>query len=294
MKVTLSKHAGFCPGVRRADVSVNELLSENKDAVIYTLGNLIHNRLYNEALERRGVKSIRISDVPSVISNNTEKDVYIVIRTHGITKEDNEFLLKLEERHANLHIVDMTCPYVKKIHHIAEENTDDSTVFLLYCDPNHPEAVGIISYAHGEKYTFSSLEELKLIKIGKKTPVICSQTTQNLKEFKNIKIFFKKLYTNSIFFDTICSVTENRQNEAIKIAEKSDVMIVIGGRDSSNTHRLFELCREVCSDTRWIESYEELLTDFPDSAQSVGITAGASTPDGIITEVLKLWKKTKK
>ena len=167
MKITLSKHAGFCPGVRRADASVNELLSKNKNAVIYTLGHLIHNRLYNEALEKRGVKSISISDVPSLISKNMENDIYIVIRTHGITKEDNEFLLNLEKSHSNLHVVDMTCPYVKKIHHIADENTDDSTVFLLYCDPNHPEAVGIFSYAHGEKYTFSSIRELELIKIGK-------------------------------------------------------------------------------------------------------------------------------
>ena len=293
MKVTLSEHAGFCPGVRRADVSVNRLLSERKNTKIYTLGNLIHNRIYNEELERRGVKSIKLSDVTSLISENTESDIYIVIRTHGITKEDDEFLLKLQASHNNLHVIDMTCPYVKKIHRIAEENTDDSTVFLLFCDPNHPEAVGIISYAHGEKYTFSSPEELKLIKIGNKTPIICSQTTQNLKEFKNIKKFFQKLYTNSIFFDTICSVTENRQNEAASIAKKSDAMIVIGGRNSSNTAKLYDLCSAECPRTLWIESVAELTnTDFPDNAKSVGITAGASTPDGIIMEVLKEMEKT--
>ena len=293
MKLTLSKHAGFCPGVRRADVAVNELLRDKKNAKIYTLGNLIHNRLYNEELQRRGVKSVKLSDVESIIADNPENDVYIVIRTHGITREDNEFLLKLEALHSSLHIVDMTCPYVKKIHHIADENTDDSTVFLLYCDPNHPEAVGIISYAHGEKYAFSSLEELKLIKIGNKTPIICSQTTQNLKEFKNIKKFFQKLYTNSIFFDTICSVTENRQNEAVSIAKNSDAMIVIGGLSSSNTGKLYDLCSAECPRTLWIESVTDLVnTDFPDNAKSVGITAGASTPDGIIMEVLKEMEKT--
>ena len=176
----------------------------------------------------------------------------------------------------------------KRIHNIADENTDDSTVFLLFCDPNHPEAIGILSYAHGEKHTFSSLSELENIKIGDKKPIVCSQTTQNLSEYKKIKNFFKKLYTNSIFFDTICSVTENRQNEAIQIARSSDAMIVIGGRDSSNTRKLYDLCRLECPKTLWIESVTELYTDFPDNAKCVGITAGASTPDGIITEVFKV------
>ncbi len=293
MKVTLSKHAGFCPGVRRADVSVNALLKEKKNAKIYTLGSLIHNRIYNEELESRGVRSVAISELPALLSENSESEIYLVIRTHGITKDDNEYLLNLERCHSNLNIIDMTCPYVKKIHHIADENTDDTTVFLLYCDPNHPEAIGIISYAHGEKYTFSTLEELLRIKIDGKIPVVCSQTTQNLKEFKNIKIFFQKLYTNSIFFDTICSVTENRQNEAVSIAKNSDAMIVIGGRCSSNTAKLYDLCRAECSNTLWIESVTELTnTDFPDSAKSVGITAGASTPDGIIMEVLKEMENT--
>ena len=293
MKVTLSRYAGFCPGVKRADSSVKTLISENPDALIFTLGNLIHNRIYNEELSARGVKSVNISDVSAIMRENADKEIYLVIRTHGITKEDNEYLLKLQEENHNLHIVDMTCPYVKKIHEIADKNTNDSTVFLLYSVPSHPEAVGIISYAYGEKYSFSSLSELQNIEIGNKTPVLCSQTTQNLKEFKKIKKFFKKLYTNTIFFDTICSVTENRQNEAMEIAKSSDAMIVIGGRESSNTAKLYDLCRLECPATLWIESYDELSrADFSDNAKSVGITAGASTPDGIITEVIKRMEKT--
>ena len=289
MKVTLSKYSGFCPGVRRADESINKIIDAQKTGKIYTLGHLIHNRLYNESLAMRGVEAIDFLSLKKILEHDTDEPITLVIRTHGIPKEENDYLKNVESKKNNFTLVDMTCPYVKRIHEIARDNTNDSTVFLLYCDPNHPEAIGIFSYAQGEKYLFSSLDELKSIKIGEKTPVICSQTTQNLYEFKKIKNFLKKLYTNTIFFDTICSVTENRQNEAAEIAKGSDAMIVIGGKESSNTHKLYDLCNAWCRKTIWIESKDELInTDFFDNAHCVGITAGASTPDGIITEVFKL------
>ncbi len=287
MKITLSKYAGFCPGVKRADASVRELINTEGDAEIYTLGNLIHNRIYNEELRARGVRSIDIEDVESTLDSLNGKRMTLVIRTHGIPRGEEEFLRGLKDRYENFEIVDMTCPYVKRIHKIADENTDENTVFLLFCDKNHPEARGILSYAHGEKLPFSSIEELQNLKISEKTLILASQTTQNLKEFEKIKKILKKVCTNAIFFDTICSVTENRQNEAISIAKSSDAMIVIGGKDSSNTHKLYDLCTMECPKTLWIESLSELLEiGFSDSAKSVGITAGASTPDGIITEVL--------
>ncbi len=286
MKVTLSESAGFCPGVKRADAHVRELI-ESSGEKIYTLGNLIHNRLYNEELKEMGVRALEISEVEKTVRDNPHDPIRLVIRTHGIPKEQYELLRELENRYNNFTISDMTCPYVKRIHNIARDNTDSSTAFLLYCDKNHPEAIGILSYVEGEKHPFCSIEELKTIEINGKTPVLCSQTTQNLSEFKKIKNFLKKLYTNLIFFDTICSVTENRQNEAMRIAASSDAMIVIGGRESSNTHKLFDLCSGKCKKTLWIESATELNSDFFDNAKSVGLTAGASTPDGIITEVLK-------
>ena len=143
-----------------------------------------------------------------------------------------------------------------------------------------------MSYANGEKLAFSSIAELSACDFHNKTPILCAQTTQNLVEFKKNRKFLENLCTNAIFFDTICSVTENRQNEAIRIAKESDLMIVIGGHESSNTHKLYDLCSLECH-TVWIESIADLQTDFPDNAKCVGITAGASTPDGIITEVLK-------
>ncbi len=291
MNITLAENSGFCTGVKRADKFINALIEEN-DGKIFTLGKLIHNRLHNEKLELQGVLAIEISDIEEILKRNENKKVKLVIRTHGIEKQQDLYLTALCEKNPNLTVYDLTCPYVKKIHEIAKRNTNDSTVFLLFCDPNHPEAKGIISYAEGEKYAFSSLEELKKIQIGEKTPILCSQTTQNLLEFKKIKNFLEKLYTNLIFFDTICSVTEKRQTEAVLLAEKSDAMIVIGGRDSSNTHKLFDLCKKACEYTYWIESKDDLFRlDLPSTKNNIGITAGASTPDDIILEVIKQWKK---
>ena len=285
MKINLSKFSGFCPGVRRADETVRSLLNSNNGR-IYTLGHLIHNRLYNEHLEEIGVSSIAYENVEEVYNANPTIPMTLVIRTHGITRERLESLRAFESIHPNFTLVDATCPFVKNVHKIADENTNDNTIFLLYCDRNHPEAIGTMSYAHGDKIAFSSLEELAERDLGNKLPILCAQTTQNLVEFKKIKKFLENLCTNAKIFDTICSVTENRQNEAIKLAKESDLMIVIGGHESSNTNKLYELCSIECP-TVWIESITDLQTDFPDNAKCVGITAGASTPDGIITEVLK-------
>ena len=291
MNVTLAKNSGFCTGVKRADKFINALISDG-DGKIYTLGKLIHNRLYNEKLASLGVESIEVDDVETILKENADERIKLVIRTHGIEREKFSYLSSLREKNSNLEIYDLTCPYVKKIHEIAKSNTNNETVFLLFCDPSHPEAKGIMSYAEGEKYAFSSLEELSKIEIKEKTPILCSQTTQNLLEFKKIKKFLEKLYTNLIFFDTICSVTEKRQNEAVNLAEKSDAMIVIGGRDSSNTHKLFDLCSDACDRTFWVESKDDLSKIvLPSFTNNIGITAGASTPDDIILEVIKQWKK---
>jgi len=289
VKITLSKGAGFCPGVKRADIEIRRLISEKAyNERIYTLGSLIHNRGYTEELSALGITVIEYPEVEQILRDETSLMHTIVIRTHGIPKEQYESLIALGEKYGNLRLIDMTCPSVKKIHRIAEENTDESTCFILFCNPKHPEAIGIMSYANGEKHAISSPDELLRIDFKSKIPILCSQTTENLELFAKIKKILKKLCTNAIFFDTICSVTENRQKEAIKIAEGSDAMIVIGGKESSNTAKLYELCRSVCPETYWIESPSDLLAEFPDPLKCVGITAGASTPDGIITEVIKV------
>ena len=288
MKITVSKGSGFCPGVKRADNCIRMLIAKKEENErIYTLGKLIHNRLYNDELLSLGVEAIEPSELESLLKEREDKKTTVVIRTHGVTKDTSLLLCSLTEKYKRLSVVDMTCPSVKRIHKIAEENTDENTAFYLFCSKEHPEALGIISYANGEKHMISSAEELQALEFTDKIPVLCSQTTENLDNFKKIKEIFKKLFTNARIFDTICNVTENRQNEAIQIAQKSDMMIVVGGKDSSNTAKLAKLCEKVCP-TVWIESPDELLTDFPDRVKNVGITAGASTPDGILTEVIKV------
>ncbi len=288
MEIILSKNAGFCPGVKRADKEITSLIERRSpDERIYTLGKLIHNASYISELEAEGVFSLEADEIEDVLKESTDIKTTLVIRTHGITKEYSEFLDKLTKEYPRLSLVDMTCPSVKRIHKIAEENTSDETFFVLFGNEKHPESQGIISYAYGDKIIISSPEEAEELNLGGKIPILCSQTTQNLVKYIKIKKIFQKLYTNAKIFDTICSVTENRQNEAIDIASKSDLMIVIGGRDSSNTQKLYDLCSEACPKTLLIESASEIKLDFPDNAKRVGITAGASTPDGIITEVHK-------
>ena len=181
MKICVSKYAGFCPGVRRADETVQKILTDTGNKCrIFTLGHLIHNRIYNEELESKGVYSIGFEDVDRIFFSSPDVPMTVVIRTHGIVKEQYEHLKKLESENSNFSLIDATCPFVKKIHNIAAENTNEDTCFLIYSDPGHPEAIGTLSYANGEKFAFSSLEELKAYNFGNKLPILCAQTTQNL------------------------------------------------------------------------------------------------------------------
>ena len=288
ISITLSESAGFCPGVRRADISIRRLIDTRSEGeIICTIGELIHNGHYNRELESLGVRSVSVDEAVQMILDEVAKTITVAIRTHGITKEQEQCLRELEAARENVHVVDMTCPYVKKIHHIAEGNTDENTYFVLFGSASHPESIGIISHANGEKCIIGSAEEAEALKIEGKIPILCSQTTQNLLEFIKIKKIFEKLYTNAKIFDTICSVTENRQREAIELAKRSDSMVVIGGRSSSNSKRLYELCKDACPNTVFIESAAELCPDFIGSAKNMGISAGASTPDGLIMEVYK-------
>ena len=289
MRIILSEEAGFCPGVRAADKKVRAFIETAKPCGhVYILGKLIHNRIYNEGLERAGVITLNFCDVlPRLRALREGERMFLVTRTHGTPKQEYDELRQYECDFPALKIIDATCPYVSKIHRIAEENTGDDTCFLLFSTPGHPEAVATMSYARGLKYAFSSEEELLSLDFQGKKPILCAQTTQNSYEFEKIKKILEKLYTNAIFFDTICNVTGKKQKEAIDIARHADAMIVIGGRESSNTAKLAELCSSVCPRVFRIESATELITDFPGDAKCVGITAGASTPDAIIMEVVK-------
>ena len=288
MKITLSEYAGFCPSVRRADNAIHDALASRKsDELICTLGPLIHNSTYLNMLRSQGVRVVDETEIGELVRSRHPNPTTLFIRTHGVEKHVLNNLLQIAAEYPSLTVKDMTCPSVKRIHNIASECTDKFSHFLLFSNPEHAESVGIMSYVNGDKSAFSSLEALTNIDLGGKTPIICAQTTQNLSEFKKIKKIFKKLYTNAVFFDTICGVTENRQTEAIQLADSCDAMIIVGDKTSSNTGKLYTLCRERCHDSILIETADDIPADFGLGKQNVGITAGASTPDVIIMEVFK-------
>ena len=277
MKIIVAKTAGFCFGVNRAVNSVEKLLSDGKKTA--TLGPLIHNPQYIDSLKKRGV--ITADDVNSV-PNGYE----LVIRAHGITKEMRE-KLKIK----NIPYVDATCPFVKKIASVVEKNTGEGKTLLIAGNENHPEVQGFRSYSKSKSFVFSNLDELKKIfeenpNLKKDETVIVSQTTFNVEEFKKCVDFLKKVCTNAKIFDTICGATSDRQEEARRLSHICDILLVIGGKMSSNTQKLKAVC-EKNTETYLIESAEELQKIDFSHADTVGITAGASTPVYIIKEVIK-------
>ena len=291
--ITVAKHAGFCFGVERATEAVEKKIKDRRNGEkIYTLGHLIHNDGYLAYLEANGVHSVEISDIDEICAKATKDEpVTVYIRAHGITVEAEKILRECKEKNQYFDYVDMTCPYVKKIHKIAKENTNDDTLFAVLGSATHPEVVGIISYAEGKKIVFESADELDeflkndhLSKMHKKTLILTAQTTQNLVQWEKSLEIVKKHCTNTKFFDTICSVTETRQTEAKALAESSDFMVVVGGRESSNTAKLYNICKNACEQTVWVENASELDGGFPTN-NKIGIVAGASTPKRDIEEV---------
>ena len=277
MKITLAKTAGFCFGVNRA---VNMLYDLVRDGVsVCTLGPIIHNPQVVADLNSKGVNIIENIEEASASKK-------IVIRTHGVEQE----VLKYCSDNA-LDYIDATCPFVKKIHKIVQKESSKEIPVLIAGDKKHPEVIGIKSYCVGECFVFNSVEELEEIfdknSFSVEKPfVMVSQTTFSTDEWKKCVKKAKILYTNAIIFDTICNATEERQAEALLLSQQNDVMIIIGGRTSSNTAKLKAVCEPNCP-TYLIETAEELLDIALCDVQSIGVTAGASTPDSIIKEVIK-------
>ncbi|MBQ7377035.1 MAG: bifunctional 4-hydroxy-3-methylbut-2-enyl diphosphate reductase/30S ribosomal protein S1 [Clostridia bacterium] len=290
MTVTVAKNAGFCFGVKRATDCVDELINNAAPGVrIYTLGHLIHNRIYNETLAARGVLSISNDEIERIAAeSDATTETILVLRTHGISKQIEEKIRSLCERYPKFSYLDMTCPFVKRIHNIAEENTSDDSYFVLIGSAEHPEVQGIMSYVRGENLVVSDEDaldqHLQNQDFSPKQVILAAQTTQKLSAWKKCQKKIKKYCTNAKIFDTICNVTEMRQSEVETLSNDCDLMIVVGGRDSSNTQKLYELCLKNCSRTIWIESASDLPLNGVRAAH-IGIVAGASTPRDIITEV---------
>ena len=274
MRVEVAQTAGFCFGVDRAVSTVYRLLEEGKKAA--TLGPIIHNPQVTGDLAARGVRVVSRPE-------ETPPGYTLVIRSHGVPREVEE-----KVRSLGLSYVDATCPFVKKIHNLAERAGEQGQVFLLAGDKNHPEVQGIVGHCKGENFVIKSSEELvELLKnhpeLEKKPLAFAAQTTFHAGEWEKCAETLKKLCTNAAVFATICNATARRQKEAKTLAQRCDRMIVVGGRDSSNTAKLRDICAEHC-ETYLIERADELPVFS--AGLSVGITAGASTPASIIKEVL--------
>ncbi len=277
MKIILAKSAGFCFGVNRAVTIVNNLLDEGKK--VTTLGPIIHNPHMVAELAERGVE---IADTPNDLSS---MDRTLVIRSHGVPQS---VIDEIEQK--GISYENATCPFVSKIHQIVKDNSREGKVILIAGDENHPEVQGIVGHCEGEHYIFKNYEDLgkllkKLENIENISICVVAQTTYDVKEWKNCLKLLKKVYTNAKIFDTICSATSIRQSEAEELASISDIMVVIGGRQSSNTAKLFSVCKSNCERTYLIESAAELDDIALIDADIIGITAGASTPARIIKEV---------
>jgi ribosomal protein S1/(E)-4-hydroxy-3-methyl-but-2-enyl pyrophosphate reductase len=299
LTVIIAKNCGFCFGVRQATETLERIASEASKVggAVYTYGDVIHNKQYSEKMRAAGVITIGRDDILRIIDEaRSGRNVTILVRAHGITKEETENLLSAEKNTPNFSVVDCTCPIVKRAQAIAQSETNEDTVFILIGAAEHPEVRGIVSYARSKSFVFSSSGELLQFLssddasfLENKTIIIAGQTTLTSSEWEKSKEIIANLYTNVKIFDTICTVTDKRQREAEEIAAKADAMLIIGGANSSNTRKLYEICASRCPLSFHIETKDDIPSDLLKNinVNTVGITAGTSTPDSIIEEVAR-------
>lgn len=280
MKVIVSKRAGFCFGVRRAIKMCRVTMEKaRKDGgkKVYTLGPLVHNPDVINQLEKECIFSID--------SSSQIKSGYLVIRTHGTTPKIYQDALDRK-----LKVIDATCPLVKKIHNIVSGLKKQNYKIIIIGHKDHPEVKGIASYAGGDYKVVENIEQAKKIKLKTADAAklgIVVQTTFLLDNFRSIApILIDKAHECRIY-NTICSETKLRQSETVDLARKVDIMIVVGGKESSNTRRLFEICRKHCASTHLVEGASGVKTNWFKNKHVAGLTAGASTPDWVIEQIVE-------
>ncbi len=274
MEVILAQNAGFCFGVQRAVEKVYEQTGLGKR--IYTYGPIIHNEEVVRGLEERGVTVIESPQELEALSGGT-----VVIRSHGVPRSIYEIM-----RRKGLECVDATCPFVKRIHNTVEKESENGKRIIIIGNEGHPEVEGIMGWSKTPAVVIESAREAEnFVPLEGEKLCIVSQTTFNYNKFKELVEIFEKKGYNVTVVNTICNATEERQTQARRIAAMVDAMIVIGGKHSSNTRKLYEICKEKCVSTHFIQTLEDLHLELPKTAALVGITAGASTPNYIIEEV---------
>ena len=277
MNVELAKTAGFCFGVKRAVDTVYQQIEQYRGEKIFTYGPIIHNEEVIKDLRSHGVEVLNDEEE----LKTADADV-VVIRSHGVAKYIYDIL---EER--GITCVDATCPFVKKIHKIVAEKSAEGSYIVIVGNGEHPEVQGIRGWAGEQVTVVQTQEDAERFELPDKDQKVCivAQTTFNYNKFKElVEIISKKRY-DIVVLNTICNATKERQTEARQIAARVDAMVVIGGKRSSNTQKLFEICKEECLNTYYIQTLDDLDINQLRSVESVGITAGASTPNKIIEEV---------
>ena len=278
MSVTLAKSAGFCFGVKRAVDTVYQEIAKS-ELPIYTFGPIIHNEEVVKDLENKGVRVVESTKE----LKEKEKGI-VIIRSHGVGKRIYDEIEKQGHK-----IVDATCPFVLKIHRLVQEYGRKGYHVVIIGNSTHPEVEGIKGWASNDEITvIADREEAENFSLpAEKKVCIVSQTTFNYNKFQDLVEIINKKGYDIIVLNTICNATEERQTEARKIAKEVDAMIVIGGKTSSNTQKLFEICKNECENTYYIQTINDLDLERIKSVDNVGITAGASTPNNIIEEVQK-------
>lgn len=279
MKVRIAENAGFCFGVKRAmNMAWDELENKTSNSV-YSLGPLIHNK---QAVDRYKEKGLMEMDSLDKIPNDSK----LIIRSHGVSKK-----IYTESISKNMDIVDTTCPFVKKIHDIVKEFSNKGYKIIIVGNATHPEIVGINGWCDNEAIIINSEEEVDNITFNSNDRYcVVSQTTANLESFDKIVSKLESKIKDLTVNNTICSATKERQLSATDLAKEVDCMVVIGGKHSSNTQKLVNICKDIVP-TFSIETKEELEKSKLEKFKVAGVTAGASTPDWIIDEVIEYLKE---
>lgn len=280
MEVVVAKSAGFCFGVKRAVNLVYEA-AEKHPGKVCTMGPIIHNEQVVNDLAQKGVHVINDDLIVTDIGKPITEDSVIIIRSHGIPRS-----LMDKVKASGCEIIDATCPFVRKIHDIVQKKSREGYHIVIIGNPNHPEVEGIRGWAEGSCSVISGEEDIAAMDVSRDTPIcMVSQTTFNHQKFKYLVEIIEEIGYHVVVTNTICNATRERQSEAYELAGKADSMIVIGGKHSSNTQKLYDICRSRCDNTYYIQTLDDLVTVNFQSDSYVGITAGASTPNIIIQEV---------
>ena len=280
MEITIAKNSGFCFGVKRAiDIAINEAAKNNKNKKIFTYGPIIHNETVISDLKSKGIEDFLN------YKNQDFENILVIIRSHGVGPEVYSNL-----KNNKIDYVDATCPFVKKIHELVLEYSSNGYEIIIFGDKEHQEVKGSANWSKSNIYIISSIKEAEDLNLKKdRKYAIFSQTTFDQKTFDILVEFFTKNGYNCKVFDTICPSTKSRQEEIFNLSKLSDLMLIIGSKNSSNTKKLYNISKMNCVKTYLIESVSDLekidFSDVDSMVERIGIGAGASAPEKIIQEV---------